>query len=98
MKQEMRYIYEVYQEKSFSQAAKNLFISQPALSSSIRKAERGIGFEIFDRNTLPIRLTEAGKLYIEAVEKIMAVERELECRLSEMASLNSGRVDRKSVV
>ena len=92
MKQEMKYIYEVYQEKSFSQAAKNLFISQPALSSSIRKAERGIGFEIFDRNTLPIRLTEAGKLYIEAVEKIMAVERELECRLSEMASLNSGRV------
>ena len=92
MKQEMRYIYEVYQEKSFSQAAKNLFISQPALSSSIRKAERGIGFEIFDRNTLPIRLTEAGKLYIDAIEKIMAVERELEYRLSEMASLNSGRV------
>ena len=35
MKQEMRYIYEVYQEKSFSQAAKNLFISQPALSLSL---------------------------------------------------------------
>lgn len=92
MKHEMKYIYEVYQEKSFSQAAKNLFISQPALSSSIRKAEREIGFEIFDRNTLPIRLTEAGKLYIDAAEKIMAVERELDCRLDEMASLKSGHV------
>lgn len=92
MKHEMKYIYEVYQEKSFSQAAKNLFISQPALSSSIRKAEREIGFEIFDRNTLPIRLTEAGKLYIEAAEKIMAVERELDGRLSEMANLKTGRV------
>ena len=92
MKHEMKYIYEVYQEKSFSQAAKNLFISQPALSSSIRKAEREIGFQIFDRNTLPIRLTEAGKLYIEAAEKIMAVERELDGRLSEMANLKTGRV------
>ena len=32
----MRYAYEVYKEKSFSQAAKNLYVSQPALSLAIR--------------------------------------------------------------
>ena len=31
------YIYEIYKEKSFTKAAKNLFISQPALSATVRK-------------------------------------------------------------
>ena len=33
MLNEMKYVYEVYKEKSFSKAAKKLFISQPALSN-----------------------------------------------------------------
>ena len=31
------YVYEVYKEKSFSRAAQNLYISQPALSAAIKK-------------------------------------------------------------
>ena len=38
MLNEMKYVYEVYKEKSFSKAAKKLFISQPALSNMVRKA------------------------------------------------------------
>lgn len=40
MLNEMKYVYEVYKEKSFSKAAKKLFISQPALSNMVRKAEK----------------------------------------------------------
>ena len=36
-----RYVYEVYKLKSVSLAAKKLYISQPALSSAIKKAEAG---------------------------------------------------------
>ena len=35
----MHYVYEVYKTKSFSKAAKNLYISQPALSAMIKKIE-----------------------------------------------------------
>ena len=35
----MNYVYEVYKEQSFSKAAENLYISQPALSSMIKKIE-----------------------------------------------------------
>ena len=38
VRREMEYIYEVYKEKSFSRAAENLFISQPALSAIVKKA------------------------------------------------------------
>ena len=40
---EMKYVYAVYQENSFSQAAKKLFISQSAVSAVVRKAEQEIG-------------------------------------------------------
>ena len=49
MFQGMRYVYEVYKEMSFSRAAKNLYISQPSLSTAVKKVEDRIGFQdIFD--------------------------------------------------
>ena len=39
MFREMRYVYEVYRERSFSRAAQKLYISQPSLSLMIKKAE-----------------------------------------------------------
>ena len=57
MLREMDYVYAVYQEKSFSKAAKKLFVSQPALSRMVKKAEDEIGAPIFDRSTLPITVT-----------------------------------------
>lgn len=73
-----RYIYEVYKEKSFSRAAENLFISQPALSAIVKKAEEKLQVPIFDRSCKPIKLTEAGRLYIRSTERTMDIERDLE--------------------
>ncbi len=50
------YVYEVYKEKSFSKAAKNLYISQPSLSATIKRIENRIGFPIFDRSITPDRI------------------------------------------
>ncbi|MBR2968461.1 MAG: LysR family transcriptional regulator [Clostridia bacterium] len=86
------YVYEVYREKSFTLAAKKLFVSQPALSASIKKTETELGAELFDRRSTPIRLTEAGKAYIEAVEQIYAIEENLKNRLSDINSLKTGSV------
>ena len=54
------YIYAVYQEKSFSKAAQKLYVSQPWLSSTVKKVEQEVGLPLFDRSTTPISLTEAG--------------------------------------
>lgn len=70
----MNYIYEIYQKKSFSKAAKSLYISQPALSNIVKRVEDQIGVSLFDRSTSPITLTEAGKIYIESAKKVMATE------------------------
>lgn len=92
MYDEFDYAYEVYKEKSFSQAAKNLYISQPALSSSIKKLERRFGITIFDRSSQPISLTEEGRIFIQSVESIKNIEKGLEARLSDISKLKTGHI------
>ena len=86
------YVYEVYKTRSFSKAAENLFISQSSLSATIRKIEKRIGIEIFDRSTIPIGLTEDGVEYIEAVEKIMDIEHHFSSRVQQLDELITGHL------
>lgn len=86
----MDYVYEVYKEKSFTVAAKNLYISQPALSAAIKKTEQKVGTELFDRNSSPISLTDAGKAYIKAVEKIYCVQKDFVYELNDLEQSKTG--------
>lgn len=80
------YIYAVYQERSFSKAAKKLYVSQPWLSATVKKVEQELKLPLFDRNTKPISLTEAGEYYIRQVERIMEIEGEMRQAFSEMSA------------
>ncbi|HMM22053.1 MAG TPA: LysR family transcriptional regulator [Selenomonadales bacterium] len=86
------YIYEVYKEKSFSKAAQNLYISQPALSAAIKKIEKRLGCCIFDRSSNPVQLTEAGAEYVKSSEKIMDIENRFENYISNWNQLKTGRL------
>ncbi len=92
MFQGMHYVYEVYKEMSFSKAARNLFISQPSLSAAVKKAEKQIGFPIFDRSSNHIQLTELGKEYIRSIEIIMDVETGFQNYINDMKELKSGTI------
>ncbi|WMJ83049.1 LysR family transcriptional regulator [Oscillospiraceae bacterium LTW-04] len=92
MLRDMEYVYAVYQELSFSKAAQRLFITQPALSNKIKKIELQIRMPLFDRSTTPISLTAAGRAYINAAEKIMAIEKDLELQLAELSINHSGSI------
>ncbi len=78
------YIYAVYQERSFSKAAQKLFVSQPWLSAAVKKAEQELGLPLFDRSTNPISLTQAGRYYMEQIERIMAIEEEMQAHFQEL--------------
>ena len=82
----MNYLYEVHRYQSFSKAARALFVSQPSLSSIVKKTEEDLGVQIFDRSTNPISLTEAGELYILTITKMMEMEKELRERCAELAA------------
>lgn len=85
-----RYVYEVYRQKSVSLAAQKLYISQPSLSGAIRKAEERLGAPIFNRSTHPFTLTDEGKVYIEAIEKVLALESKTADRIRDIRQERSG--------
>ena len=87
-----RYVYKVYQTKNVSQAASELFISQPALSAAIKRAEQEIGAPIFNRKTLPLTLTPEGKVYIEAIERMIAIEEQMNDRIRDIRHTHGGRL------
>ena len=66
-----KYVYEVYKKGSFTRAAKELYISQPSLSTAISRLESDLGFLIFDRSTIPCSLTAEGRIYIDSLEEIL---------------------------
>ena len=54
-KREYEYVMEIAKEGSFSKAAQNLYISQPALSGAIKKIEKELyGIPLFDRTVTPV--------------------------------------------
>ena len=67
-----------------SGAAELLNVAQPALSRYLKKLEEELGIELFDRGSLPLRPTEAGKRYIAAGKKIISHARHLEKELDEI--------------
>ena len=92
MEQSAKYAYKIYEEKSFSAAAKSLFISQPALSQSITRLEKELGFAIFDRKTTPLSLTPEGAIYIDSLKEIIESERIMKERIKKLSGMEYGRV------
>lgn len=86
----MKYAYAVYKEKSFTAAAKKLYISQPALSLTVRKLEETLGYPVFQRNGKYVTLTPPGEKYIRAVEEILRIQGDLEQELDDMRLLHRG--------
>ncbi len=87
------YVYEVYKERSFSRAAQNLYISQPALSVTIKRIENRIGAPIFDRSTSPIGLTDCGQKYIEVVKQMMDLQNGFINYMNDLHELKTGVVN-----
>lgn len=57
-------IYKIYEKRTITDAAKELFISQSSLSKRLKELEDELGFEIFKRNSKPMILTKEGEILI----------------------------------
>ena len=84
-----KYAYQVYKERSFTKAAKALYISQPSLSAAISRLENDLGFRIFDRSTTPFSLTAEGRIYIESLEEILEAENKMRQKIKDFSNHSS---------
>lgn len=62
---QLRYFVAVATTKNFTRAAEQMHIAQPPLSRQIQLLEEELEVQLIQRNTRPVRLTEAGRLFYE---------------------------------
>ncbi len=68
----LRYFAAVAAHGSFSRAANNLHLTQPALSRQVKDLEDELGVPLFVRGTNAVTLTEAGELFYEEARDLLA--------------------------
>ena len=77
---------------SFSQAARDCHISQPALSSSIKKLESLLGAQLFDRHTRKVKLTVVGQEFYALATTLDESIQHSQVRIREFISGERGKL------
>src|SRR5216684_4176910 len=86
----LRYFVAVGDEQHYGRAALRLRVVQPALSRQIQDLEEEVGFKLFERLPRGVKLSPAGKLFLDDVRRILQEISEAAVRAGRVASGRSG--------
>lgn len=89
---QIQYVLKIAELQSFSKAAKELYISQPSLSQHIFRLEEQLGVPLFDRTTMPLKLTYAGECYVEKARQILNLNNQLLREIEDITTFKKGRL------
>lgn len=70
--QELRFIVALAREKHFRKASDACFVSQPTLSIAVRKIEKELGVNIFERNKNDVHITPIGEDIVKGAQRVLA--------------------------
>lgn len=76
--------------KSFSQAAEELHMTQPAVSQYVQALERMIGTKLLDRNNKFIRLNKAGEIVYHHAVEILGLYSRMQSLVDDLSNTASG--------
>src|SRR4051812_40253468 len=88
----------VASEMNFSRAAQRVHVVQSALSTSVRKLERELGVELFDRSKQQIKITPAGELFREHARRVIHSARLAKDSITDYRGELSGTVELGSLI
>lgn len=69
---QLKYVIMIANSGSFREAANRLFVSQPALSTTIKELEAEIGIQLFERTNKGIRVTKSGEDFINYAKRAVS--------------------------
>jgi aminoethylphosphonate catabolism LysR family transcriptional regulator len=87
---QLRVFYAIARTGSFSGAAAQLALTQPAISDHIRKLEEAYGIRLFTRSSRGATLTDVGRRLMAVAERLLEAEAEADQLLSRTGSLKEG--------
>src|SRR6201993_767970 len=86
----LRYFVAIGEEQHYGRAARRLHVAQPALSRQIQYLEEELGFKLFERLPRGVKLSAAGKLFLEDARRVLQELSEATVRAGRVASGRSG--------
>ncbi|MGK5627155.1 LysR family transcriptional regulator [Streptomyces sp. URMC 123] len=89
---QLEYVVAVAEERNFTRAAERVHVAQPGVSAQIRRLERELGQELFDRSGRSVRLTEAGEAVLPYARAALAAVEGVRLVVDELTGLLRGRV------
>ena len=75
---DLQYLVAVADHRHFGKAAEACFVSQPTLSAQIKKLERELGVELFERHPRQVLLTEAGAQIVERARGMLSTAADID--------------------
>lgn len=88
----LRIFYTVAQRRSVTAAARDLLLSQPAVTLQVKTLERQLGLALFERGGARLRLTQAGEVLYRAAVSILHAKDEVERAIAELRDGRTGRL------
>lgn len=88
----LRGFYSVVKFNGFTNAARRLYLSQPAVSLQVQSLERELGLKLLDRTSKRIVLTHAGESLYELADRLFEAEDEIEKLVLDPSRLESTRL------
>ena len=88
----LKVFYTVANRLSFTKAASELNISQPAVTKHIKEIENQLNTKLFDRKGITIQLTESGKILFVCAERSRQLYRDLEFAISQLNKQDKGKL------
>jgi LysR family transcriptional activator of glutamate synthase operon len=89
---QLRYVEAVARHRHFTRAAEELHVAQSALSHQIRRLERELGADLFERTSRAVTVTEAGETVARRARGILAEVDGVRDEVDELRGLTRGRV------
>lgn len=86
----LQVFYTVARHLSFTKAAEQLFMTQPAVTFQIKQLEEQFNARLFERSHGKIALTPAGRLVMDYAGRILGLSEEMETRVAELNGTMSG--------
>ena len=86
----LQVFYTVAKQLSFTKAAEQLFMTQPAVTFQVKQLEEHFNTRLFERTHGKIALTPAGRMVMDYAERVLALSEEMEARVSDLTGAVAG--------
>lgn len=89
---QLRYLVALAEQLSFTRAAAQEHVAQPALSQQIRRLEEEVGLALVERTTRHVALTDAGQLLVVRARRVLSELEAAETEMEAVRGMNTGHV------